>query len=86
MASASTPTNVNTAMINNPRYNRLFAGGTDGASQDDALPALTAMHALAVPFLDPIDGRYITGTTQVLDAGAMNPFKAPHLASGHPRE
>ena len=85
------PTNVNTAMINNPRYNRLFAGGMDGATQDDALDALTAMHALPVPFLEPIDvsnavvylasddGRYITGTAHVIDAGAMNPFKAPHL-------
>ncbi len=87
------PTNVNTLMINNPRYNRLFAGGLDGATQDEALPALTAMHALEVPFLDPVDvsnavvylasedGRYVTGATQVIDAGAMNPFKAPHLHS-----
>jgi SDR family mycofactocin-dependent oxidoreductase len=30
------PTNVNTLMINNPRYNRLFAGGKEGATQDDA--------------------------------------------------
>lgn len=85
------PTNVNTLMINNPRYNRLFAGGREGATQHDALDALTAMHALPVPFLDPIDvshaiaylaseeGRYITGTAHVIDAGAMNPFKAPHL-------
>jgi SDR family mycofactocin-dependent oxidoreductase len=91
------PTNVNTAMINNPRYNRLFAGGKDGATQADALPALTAMHALPVPFLDPIDvsnavvylasddGRYVTGTAHVIDAGAMNPFKAPHLVDGHSR-
>jgi len=85
------PTNVNTIMINNPRYNRLFAGGKDGATQDDALDALTAMHALPVPFLEPADvsnavvylasddGRYITGTAHVIDAGALNPFKAPHL-------
>ena len=85
------PTNVNTAMINNPRYNRLFADGKDGATQDDALAALTAMHALPVPFLEPTDvtnavlylasddGRYITGTAQIIDAGALNPFKAPHL-------
>ena len=85
------PTNVNTAMINNPRYNRLFAGGKEGATQDDALAALTAMHALPVPFLEPTDvsnavlylasddGRYITGTAQIIDAGALNPFKAAHL-------
>jgi len=86
------PTNVNTSMINNPRYNQLFAGGRADATQQDALPALQAMHALPVPFLEPVDvsnavvylasedGRYITGTAAVLDAGAMNPFKAPHLA------
>ena len=85
------PTNVNTPMINNPRYNRLFAGGKEGATQDDALEALTAMHALPVPFLDPSDvsnavvylasddGRYVTGTAHIIDAGALNPFKAPHL-------
>ena len=85
------PTNVNTTMINNPTYNRLFAGGKPDATQDDALDALTAMHALPIPFLDPIDvsnavvylasddGRFITGTTHVIDAGAMNPFKAAHL-------
>jgi SDR family mycofactocin-dependent oxidoreductase len=86
------PTNVNTLMINNPRYNQLFAGGIAGATQEQALPALTAMHAMPVPFLDPVDvsnavvylagetGRYVTGTAMVLDLGAMNPFKAPHLA------
>lgn len=84
------PTNVNTAMINNPRYNRLFAGGIEGATKQDALSALTEMHALPIPFLEPIDvsnavvylasddGRFVTGTTHVIDAGAMNPFKAPH--------
>ena len=97
------PTNVNTPMINNPRYNRLFAGGKEGATQDDALEALTAMHALPVPFLDPSDvsnavvylasddGRYVTGTAHIVDAGALNPFKAPHFrdAAGNligPRE
>lgn len=90
------PTNVNTAMINNPTYNRLFAGGKSGATQDDALDALTAMHALPIPFLDPVDvsnavvylasddGRFITGTTHVIDAGAMNPFKAPHHGEPSP--
>lgn len=85
------PTNVNTLMINNPRYNQLFAGNKQDATQLDALGALTTMHALPVPFLDPEDvsaavvylacddGRFITGTTHVIDAGALNPFKAPHL-------
>ena len=92
------PTNVNTPMINNPCYNRLFAGGIEGATQEDALEALTAMHALPIPFLDPIDvsnavlylasddGRFITGTTHVIDAGALNPFKAPHLPERQPSD
>lgn len=87
------PTNVNTPMIDNPTYNQLFAGGKPGASQRDAVPALTAMNALPIPFVEPADisaavlylacdsGRYVTGTTLTVDAGAMNPFKAPHLSS-----
>ena len=59
--------------------------------------------ALPVPFLDPSDvsnavvylasddGRYVTGTAHIVDAGALNPFKAPHFrdAAGNligPRE
>ena len=85
-------------MINNPRYNSLFAGGKEDATQEDALEALTAMHALPVPFLDPIDvsnavvylaseeGRYITGTAHVIDAGASIPsrprtVRRPQLAT-----
>lgn len=87
------PTNVNTTMVNNPRYNQLFAGGKEGATQEDALEALTAMHALPIPFLDPIDvsnavvylasddGRYITGSAHVIDAGALQPFKAAHATT-----
>jgi len=32
-----------------------------------------------VLYLASDDGRYITGTAQIIDAGALNPFKAPHL-------
>ncbi len=89
-------TNVNTPMINNQHYNRLFAGGADGATQEDALDVLSARHALPTPFLDPIDvsnavlylasddGRFITGTTHVIDAGALNPFKAPPVTADPP--
>ena len=32
----------------------------------------------AVAYLASEDGRYVTGTAQVIDAWAMNPFKDPH--------
>jgi NAD(P)-dependent dehydrogenase (short-subunit alcohol dehydrogenase family) len=50
---------------------------------------MTAMNALPVPWIDPVDvtnavlylasdeARYVTGTTTVIDAGAMAPFKIP---------
>ncbi len=85
------PTNVNTKMIDNDAYNRLFSGGKDNATQKDSLAALQAMNGLPVPFVEPEDisnavlylasdaGRYVTGVTHVVDAGAMAPFKAPQL-------
>jgi SDR family mycofactocin-dependent oxidoreductase len=85
------PTNVNTPMIDNPAYNKLFSGGKDGATQQDSIPALQGMNALPVPFVEPVDisnaviylaseaGRYVTGTTHVVDAGALAPFKLPQL-------
>lgn len=85
------PTNVNTKMIDNDAYNHLFSGGKEGATQVDSIPALQGMNGLPVPFVEPIDisnavlylasdaGRYVTGTTHVVDAGALAPFKAPQL-------
>ncbi|GAB7067317.1 mycofactocin-coupled SDR family oxidoreductase [Mycobacterium hodleri] len=85
------PTNVNTPMIDNEAYNHLFSGGKEGATQKDSLSALQGMNGLPVPFVEPVDisnaiiylaseaGRYVTGTTHVVDAGATAPFKAPQL-------
>jgi hypothetical protein len=68
----------------------VLAGGKTGATRDDALEALTARHAPPVPFLDPIDvsnavvhlasedGRYVSGTARVIDAGELNRPKAPN--------
>jgi NAD(P)-dependent dehydrogenase (short-subunit alcohol dehydrogenase family) len=83
------PTNVNTLMIDNDAYNTLFSGGKSNATQADSVPALQAMNALPIPFVEPIDitnavlylasdaSRYVTGTTMVVDGGAMAPFKIP---------
>jgi NAD(P)-dependent dehydrogenase (short-subunit alcohol dehydrogenase family) len=51
---------------------------------------MKAFNALPIPWMDPVDvsnavlflasdeSRYITGTTQIIDAGALAPFKIPH--------
>lgn len=60
--------------------------------------AFTAMYALPIPFLDPIgvrnamiylasdDGRFITGTTHVIDAGALDPFTRRRTSRGRPTD
>jgi NAD(P)-dependent dehydrogenase (short-subunit alcohol dehydrogenase family) len=62
----------------------------DGATRDEAAQIMTGMNALRVPWLDVGDiapamvylasdeSRYVTGTTTVIDAGAVLPFKIPH--------
>jgi NAD(P)-dependent dehydrogenase (short-subunit alcohol dehydrogenase family) len=51
---------------------------------------MSAMHAMNLPWVETIDisnavlwlasdeSRYVTGTTQVVDAGALAPFKLGH--------
>ena len=84
------PTTVDTPMINNEPVYSLFLGGKQGVSRAEAEAGFAAVNALPIPWVDPIDvsnavlwlasdeARYVTGTTQVVDAGAMAPFKIPH--------
>jgi NAD(P)-dependent dehydrogenase (short-subunit alcohol dehydrogenase family) len=51
---------------------------------------MKALNAMPVPWVEAVDisnavlflasdeARYVTGTTTVIDAGAMAPFKVPH--------
>jgi SDR family mycofactocin-dependent oxidoreductase len=76
------PTTVGTGMVLNDTIYRLFRPDLENPTRDDFLQAAQSINALPVPMLEPIDiahaviylvsdaGRYITGTTQVLDAGA----------------
>jgi SDR family mycofactocin-dependent oxidoreductase len=76
------PTTVATDMVLNDTIYRLFRPDLENPTRDDFEEAAQAINALPVPMLEPIDvanavvhlvsdaGRYITGTTQVLDAGA----------------
>ncbi|GEL18734.1 mycofactocin-coupled SDR family oxidoreductase [Pseudonocardia asaccharolytica] len=84
------PTTVDTDMVNNPAAYSLFLGGMEGATRADAEAGMKALNAMPIPWVDPIDisnavlwlaseeSRYVTGTTQVIDAGATAPFRLPH--------
>ncbi len=84
------PTNVDTPMVQNPAAYQAFLGGIPNPTRDDAAAVMVHMSALKVPWIDPVDvsnavlwlasdeARYVTGTTQVIDAGALMPFKIPH--------
>jgi SDR family mycofactocin-dependent oxidoreductase len=85
------PTTVDTPMVANAPVYGLFLG-VESATRAEAAIGMKAMHALPLPWIDPIDvsnavlwlasdeARHVTGTTQIIDAGAMAPFKIPHPA------
>ncbi len=84
------PTTVDTPMVANSAIYELFTGGTKGATREQASVGMKNMHAMPVPWVDPVDisnamlylasdeARYVTGTTMIIDAGASQPFKIPH--------
>ncbi|MCF7553496.1 mycofactocin-coupled SDR family oxidoreductase [Pseudonocardia sp. WMMC193] len=84
------PTTVNTDMIHNEAMYTLFMGGAEGADRAGATAAFQTLNGFPVPWVEPVDisnavlylasdeTRYVTGTTHVVDAGALAPYKAPH--------
>jgi NAD(P)-dependent dehydrogenase (short-subunit alcohol dehydrogenase family) len=76
-------------MIQNEAFYQLLLG-LQGATRDEAGVAMKALNAMPVPWVEPVDisnavlylasdeARYVTGTTHVVDAGALAPFKIPH--------
>lgn len=83
------PSMVDTPMVDNAPLRKLFMGGVD-ATRAEAEEAFKQLNAFAIPWVEPVDisnavlwlasdeARYVTGTTQVIDAGAMSPYKIPH--------
>jgi NAD(P)-dependent dehydrogenase (short-subunit alcohol dehydrogenase family) len=83
------PSTVDTPMIANPGGYQLFTG-IEGADRQLAERNMVALNAFKVPWVEAIDvsnavlwlasdeARYVTGTTQVVDAGLLFPFKIPH--------
>lgn len=90
--NAVASSNVNTPMIRNPAIREVWTGDPN-ASDDEVVRAMSAMHILNVPWVEPMDishtvlwlasddARYVTGSTIPVDAGALAPFKIPHLTS-----
>ncbi|MCL2585897.1 MAG: mycofactocin-coupled SDR family oxidoreductase [Streptosporangiales bacterium] len=76
------PTNVDTTMIQNPGTYGMFAPGDPDPTLEKALPGFTALNAIPVPWVEPVDvsnavlflasdeARYITGVALPVDAGA----------------
>ncbi|GAA4672756.1 mycofactocin-coupled SDR family oxidoreductase [Pseudonocardia yuanmonensis] len=83
------PTTVDTAMVQNPMTYELLLGRS-GASRAEAEAEVKAMNALPVPWVEAVDisnavlylasdeARYVTGTTHIVDAGSLSPYKIPH--------
>ncbi len=84
------PTTVNTSMINNAAIYDLFFPGAEGLTQEQVVNGFVHMNGMKVPWVEPVDvsnavlflasdeARYITGTTQVIDAGGTAPYKIGH--------
>ncbi|SNS83602.1 (+)-trans-carveol dehydrogenase [Geodermatophilus saharensis] len=85
------PTTVDTPMVQNPATYELFTG-RQGVSREEAVEAFKPLNALPIPWIEAVDvsnailylasdeSRYVTGTTMVIDAGAMAAYKIPHQA------
>jgi (+)-trans-carveol dehydrogenase len=77
------PTSVNTPMIMNEHVYRQFRPDLESPTAEDAEVGLTTMNLLPIPYVESIDisravlflvgdaGRYITGITLPVDAGAL---------------
>jgi (+)-trans-carveol dehydrogenase/(-)-trans-carveol dehydrogenase len=77
------PTMVNTDMIQNRAFYRLFRPDLERPTADEARAAFATVNALPVPWVEPVDvsnallflasdeARYITGVPLPVDAGIL---------------
>jgi SDR family mycofactocin-dependent oxidoreductase len=84
------PTTVDTPMMNSQASFELFTGGMAGATKQDVANVMVHLNALKTSWVEAVDisnmvlflasdeARFVTGTTQLVDAGATMPFKIPH--------
>jgi SDR family mycofactocin-dependent oxidoreductase len=83
------PGMVDTPLIAHPLGYELFTG-IPGADREVAAQNVVGMNAIKIPWMEPVEisnavlwlaseeARYVTGTTQLVDAGMLMPFKIPH--------
>ena len=77
------PTQVNTPMVMNDATFRMFRPDLENPTGEDFAPVSQMMHALPVPWVEPVDisnavlflasdeARYVTGVTLPIDAGLL---------------
>lgn len=77
------PSQVNTPMVMHEDTYRMFRPDLENPTVDDFAAVSQSMHLLPTPWVEPRDisgavlylasddGRFVTGTTTVIDAGAM---------------
>jgi len=82
-ANSVHPTQVSTPMLLNEMTYRMFRPDLENPTAEDMAPISQMMNALPIPWVEPIDisnavlflssdeGRYITGVTLPIDAGAL---------------
>jgi hypothetical protein len=80
---------VDTPLIAHPKGYEQFTG-IPGADREVAAQNVVQMNAIKIPWMGPEEisnavlwlasdeARYVTGTTQLVDAGMLMPFKIPH--------
>jgi SDR family mycofactocin-dependent oxidoreductase len=81
---------ANTPMVNNDVFKALFRPELENPTENDLSEVTRALNAMDVRWLEAIDlanavlwlasdeARYVTGTSQVVDAGSTAPYKIPH--------
>ena len=84
------PTNCKTDMLLNEGMYKIFRPDLDSPRREDAEPAFATMHAMPVPYVEPIDvskavvylasdeSRYITAQQLRIDAGGLLKMRATH--------
>ena len=77
-------------MVNNEPMYSLFLG-EEGRTHEDAMVGFKGVNAIPIPWVEAVDisnavlylasdeARYVTGTSQIVDAGGLAPYRNPNV-------